>query len=123
MTSNRKTQVILINRLTLRASSPKWREYVGDTTAVSEYPRFKVTLPIEIRPVGLQVPLRAQTEDISSLGGFYVEMTFTQRVSTELNIAIWIGDEKIQAKGVVGPHLGCRIFDTICCLMVLQRML
>jgi c-di-GMP-binding flagellar brake protein YcgR len=48
-----------------------------------QYPRFNATLPVEIRPVGLQVPLRAQTEDIS-LGGFYVEMTFTQPVFTEL---------------------------------------
>jgi c-di-GMP-binding flagellar brake protein YcgR len=64
------------------------------------YPRFKATLPVELRALDQPVPLRAQTEDIS-LGGLYVEMILTQKVSTELKITLWIGETKIQAKGVV----------------------
>jgi len=65
-----------------------------------QHPRFKATLPVELRALGQPVPLRAQTEDIS-LGGLYVEMMLTQEVSTELKITLWIGETKIQAKGVV----------------------
>jgi hypothetical protein len=35
------------------------------------------------------------------MGGLYVEMSSTQRVSTELEITLWIGDAKISATGVV----------------------
>ena len=65
-----------------------------------QHPRFKATLPVELRALGQPVPLRAQTEDIS-LGGLYVEMMLTQEVSTELKITLWIGETKIQARGVV----------------------
>jgi len=65
-----------------------------------QHPRFKAVLPVELRPLGQPLPLRAQTEDIS-LGGIYVELLLTQRVSTEVEIALWIGETKIRAKGVV----------------------
>jgi c-di-GMP-binding flagellar brake protein YcgR len=65
-----------------------------------QHPRFKAALPVELRPLGQPVPLRARTEDIS-LGGLYVEMILTQKVSTEVDITLWIGETKIRAKGVV----------------------
>jgi len=65
-----------------------------------QYPRYKAALPVEMRPLAVSVPLRGQTEDIS-MGGFYVEITFTQPVSTELNITLWVGDTKLHARGVV----------------------
>jgi len=65
-----------------------------------QYPRFKAVLPVELRPLGLQVPLRGQTGDISR-GGFYVEMPFTQEISTKVDIILWVGETKIRAKGVV----------------------
>jgi len=65
-----------------------------------QHPRFKAALPVELRPVGQPVPLRAQTGDVS-LGGLYVEMILTQKVSTELDITLWIGETKIRARGVV----------------------
>jgi hypothetical protein len=65
-----------------------------------QHPRFRASLPVELRATGLQAPLRAQTEDVS-LGGLYVEMTCTQHVSTEVEIALWVGEKKIRAKGVV----------------------
>ena len=65
-----------------------------------QYPRFKAVLPVELHPVTATVPLRAQTQDIC-LGGLYVEMSLTQKVSTDLEITLWIGDTKIFATGVV----------------------
>ncbi|HYA63884.1 MAG TPA: PilZ domain-containing protein [Candidatus Sulfotelmatobacter sp.] len=65
-----------------------------------QHPRFKAVLPVELRPLGQPVPLRAQTKDIS-LGGIYVEMILTQKVSTEVDITLWIRERKIRAKGVV----------------------
>jgi hypothetical protein len=65
-----------------------------------QHPRFKTSLPIELRATGLPAPLRAQTEDVS-LGGLYVEMSCTQTVSTEVEIVLWIGERKLRAKGVV----------------------
>lgn len=70
-----------------------------------QHPRFKAALPVELHPSTIGAPLRAQTQDVC-LGGLYVEMSLTQRVSTELEIALWIGDTKISATGVVvSSHL------------------
>jgi hypothetical protein len=67
-----------------------------------QYSRFEAALPIELRPLGANAPLRAH--DIG-LGGLYVEMTFTQEISTALNITLWIGDLKVSARGkVVSKH-------------------
>ncbi|HET9407922.1 MAG TPA: PilZ domain-containing protein [Candidatus Sulfotelmatobacter sp.] len=65
-----------------------------------QHPRFKAALPVELRQAGTSSPLRAQTADIC-LGGCYVEMTSTQKVSNEVEIVLWIGQEKVLAKGVV----------------------
>jgi len=65
-----------------------------------QYPRFRVALPVVLKPLDLEVPLRGQTGDIS-WGGFYVEMTFTQPVSTKVDITLWVGETKIRARGVV----------------------
>jgi PilZ domain len=69
-----------------------------------QYPRFKSALPIELRPKGVTTPLRAQTTDIGR-GGCYVEMMFTQEVSTLVDITLWVGSSKISALGeVVSKH-------------------
>src|SRR5438309_10667937 len=65
-----------------------------------EYPRFKAALPVELRQAGASAPLRAQTADIC-LGGCYIEMTSTQQISREVEITLWIGQEKVRARGVV----------------------
>jgi c-di-GMP-binding flagellar brake protein YcgR len=79
--------------------SPETRTKVMERTP-RQYPRFKAVLPIELHPASITAPLRAQTQDIC-LGGLYVEMNFTQKVSTDLEITLWIGDTKISASGVV----------------------
>jgi len=69
-----------------------------------QHARFKAALPIELRPQGVTAPLRGQTADIC-LGGCYVEMVFTQEVSTVVDISLWIGDSKIYVKAeVVSKH-------------------
>jgi hypothetical protein len=69
-----------------------------------QHPRFEAALPIDLRRVGTNVPLRAQTHDIG-LGGLYVEMMFTQEISTALDITLWIGELKVSARGeVVSKH-------------------
>jgi hypothetical protein len=65
-----------------------------------EHPRFKAALPVELRRPGASTPFRAQTGDIC-LGGCYVEMSSTQQVSREVEITLWIGQEKVLARGVV----------------------
>jgi len=64
------------------------------------YPRFKAALPVELRQPGGNIPVRAQTGDIG-LGGCYVEMTSTQQVAKEVDVILWIGQEKVVARGVV----------------------
>jgi c-di-GMP-binding flagellar brake protein YcgR len=71
-----------------------------------QHPRFKATLSVELHPKGATVPLRTQTSDIG-LGGCYVEMIFTQEVSTLIDITLWIGDSKVCAAAeVVSKHPG-----------------
>lgn len=65
-----------------------------------QYPRYKVTLPVEVRSPADRVPVRAQVADIC-LGGCYVEMTFTKNVAAEVDLTLWVGDQKISATGVV----------------------
>jgi len=65
-----------------------------------QYPRFKASIPVELREPGVNVPLRAQTGDIC-VGGCYVEMTSTRQVSKEVEVILWVGQEKVVARGVV----------------------
>lgn len=69
-----------------------------------QHARFKAAVPIELRPMGGPTPLRGQTADIC-LGGCYVEMIFTQEVSTLVDLSLWLGDSKIYVQAeVVSKH-------------------
>src|SRR3954462_1875764 len=69
-----------------------------------QHTRVKAADPIELRPQGVPTPLRGQTADIC-LGGCYVEMIFTQEVSSVVDISLWLGDSKIYVKAeVVSKH-------------------
>jgi len=67
---------------------------------VRQHPRFKVALPVEVRSPADHVPVRAQVADIC-LGGCYVEMSFTKNVTAEVDLTLWVGDQKISATGIV----------------------
>lgn len=65
-----------------------------------QHPRYRAALPVVLKPLELQIPLRGNTSDIS-WGGMYVEMAFTQPVDTKVDITLWVGEVKIHAKGIV----------------------
>ena len=65
-----------------------------------QHHRTKVAVEIELRPEAASVPLRVKTADLS-IGGLYVEMTFTLEVGTKLKIVLWINDVKVTTGGVV----------------------
>ena len=67
---------------------------------VRQYPRYKVTLPVELCSLADGVPVRTQIADIC-LGGCYVEMTFTKDVSSVVELTLWLGEDKISATGIV----------------------
>ena len=71
-------------------------------------PRIKTGLALEIRHPASSTPLRVTTSEIS-LGGCYIETMFTLEVGTQLEMILWINDEKVPAKGVVAtryPQVG-----------------
>ena len=64
------------------------------------YPRTQIAVQIEIRPEGLDVPMRLETSDLS-VGGCYVEMALTLDVGTRLDIVLWLDGQKVSTRGVV----------------------
>jgi c-di-GMP-binding flagellar brake protein YcgR len=68
-----------------------------------KYPRAQAAIPIEFKAEGAAVATHAQTADIS-LGGCYVEMNFTLAVGSKLEIALWLGDDKVTAQAIVATH-------------------
>jgi hypothetical protein len=65
-----------------------------------QYPRLKLSVPIEFRPEGTEFPIRGATSDLS-LSGCYVEMTFTFPVGTVLEISLQLDDPVIAVATVV----------------------
>jgi hypothetical protein len=68
-----------------------------------KHPRIKASIPIEFKAQGAAVASHAETADLS-LSGFYVEMSFTLPVGTELDLVLWVEDERLPAKGIVVTH-------------------
>ncbi len=62
--------------------------------------RVAISIQIELRENGSDVPIRAQTTDIS-VGGCYIQMGLTLPVGTALNLVLWLDSEKLAAKGKV----------------------
>ena len=72
------------------------------------YLRIQVAVQIEIRPDGTNVPMRLQTSDLS-LGGCYLETTFTLDVGTKLDIVLWLDQQKVSTRAVIAtvhPQFG-----------------
>lgn len=67
---------------------------------VRQHPRYKVALPVELRSPADPAPVRAQVADIC-LGGCYIELSFTKNVSSEVDLTLWLGDQKFSARGIV----------------------
>jgi PilZ domain len=65
-----------------------------------QYPRLKVSVPIELRTGGSEFPMRGATADLS-LSGCYVEMTFTFPVGTELELSLQLEEPLLTLATVV----------------------
>ncbi len=65
-----------------------------------QYPRLKVSVPIELRTGGSEFPMRGATSDLS-LSGCYVEMTFTFPVGTELELSLQLEEPLLTLATVV----------------------
>jgi len=64
------------------------------------HPRVQIAVQIEIRPAGMDVPMRLETTDLS-VGGCYVEMAMTLDVGNKLDIVLWLDGQKLSTRGVV----------------------
>ena len=72
------------------------------------FPRVKTEIPLELRHSGSPAPVRATTSEIS-LGGCYIETMFTLDVGTQVDVILWLDDQKVKAKGVIAtryPQVG-----------------
>ena len=68
-----------------------------------KYPRSKVGVPVELKSEGAATPSRTETADLS-LGGCYVEMSFTLQLGTKLDLVLWVDDEPVATKALVVTH-------------------
>jgi hypothetical protein len=68
-----------------------------------KYPRSKVAVQVELKTESATVASRTETSDLS-VGGCYIEMSFTFQVGTELDLVLWIADERIVTRVVVVTH-------------------
>jgi c-di-GMP-binding flagellar brake protein YcgR len=69
-----------------------------------KYPRVKVAVPAETRHPLENYPRRGQTSDVSE-GGCYIEMVQTLDPATGIDVVLWLGDVKIEARAeVVSKH-------------------
>jgi hypothetical protein len=68
-----------------------------------KYPRTKTAIPIEFKPEGATVASRTETADLS-LVGCYVEMSFTLPVGSELELGLWVEDQRLALSGIVTTH-------------------
>jgi PilZ domain len=72
-----------------------------------KHPRVKVRVPVELRLEGSTAPIGAATADLS-LGGCYIEMTFTLAKDTKLELTLQIDGTLLAAARVVtcDPNFG-----------------
>jgi hypothetical protein len=99
----------LIGLLNLNPTKPFWDfplptldPEAGDTTAVDErrrWPRVKCSVSLEIRPTK-QTVIWGNASDLSP-GGCFAEMSIPLPMGTLLDIALWLGDEKLHLRGQV----------------------
>lgn len=68
-----------------------------------KYLRIQAAIPVEFTAEGAAAATHAQTADIS-VGGCYVEMNFTLPVGTHVDMALWLGEEKLWVNAKVVTH-------------------
>jgi|HubBroStandDraft_2_1064218.scaffolds.fasta_scaffold780349_1 hypothetical protein len=68
-----------------------------------KYPRVKTGVQVELKTEGATVASRTETADLS-VGGCYIEMSFTFPVGTKLDLVLWVEDERVPTRAVVVTH-------------------
>jgi c-di-GMP-binding flagellar brake protein YcgR len=68
-----------------------------------KYPRSKIAVQVELKTENATVASRTETSDLS-VGGCYIEMSFTFELGTELDLVLWIADERIATRVIVVTH-------------------
>jgi PilZ domain len=76
--------------------------------------RVRCDVPLELRPEG-EANMWGKASDIS-IGGCFIEMPIPLKPGAKFEIALWIGDKKVQLKGEVvtsapGFGIGVRFLD------------
>lgn len=70
------------------------------------FPRFECRASVEVRLQSSGSPIRGNLVDLS-LGGCYIEMMIPLPVSTQLDLVIWLGNNKLATPGLVtSSHAG-----------------
>lgn len=64
------------------------------------YPRYSVQVQIELREDGNDVPMRANTTDLSR-GGCYVELMMPLPVGANITATLWVSDCSVRMRGRV----------------------
>jgi len=62
--------------------------------------RYTVSVQIEIRPVGSDVPMRLETTDLSP-GGCYVQVMIPLPLGMRLQVTLWLNGTPIVAQALV----------------------
>ena len=65
-----------------------------------QLPRKRVGVKIEVHLEGDATPIRTRVADLT-LGGCFVEMTFSLEIGAKLRIELWVNGVKMSAEGIV----------------------
>ena len=87
----------LIERIEKRRTVSDFSQHHTDRRA---FPRTKVSVQTELHVGNKNTPMRKQTSDLS-VGGCYVKTMVTTPVGTDLDVALWLGAEKVMIHAIV----------------------
>ena len=87
----------LIERIEKRSTVSDFSQHHADRRA---FPRTKVSVQTELHVGNTTSPMREQTSDLS-LSGCYVKTKVPTPVGTNLDVALWLGAEKVMIHAIV----------------------
>jgi hypothetical protein len=93
----------------VRLLDPKrcpWKSLLGEPEHMRRLPerrkakRYRVSIGVEVSDEAERLAMRTSTVDIS-MGGCYIETLFPLPVGANVNVLLWLGSNKLLAKGTV----------------------
>jgi len=104
----------LIERIEKRCTVSDFSQHHVDRRA---FPRTKVSVQTELHVGNKNTPMREQTSDLS-LSGCYVKTMVTTPVGTNLDVALWLGAQKVMIHAIVvlSIHRLAMVFNFSRCL-------